>query len=33
MTNYVAIINTPGYSPMDDDPPVFDNARDVWLTQ
>jgi hypothetical protein len=27
---YVATINTPGYLPMDDDPPVFDTAREAW---
>jgi hypothetical protein len=28
---YVAIINVPGYLPMDDDPPTFDTAADAWL--
>ena len=27
---YVATINTPGYMPMDDDPPVFETAREAW---
>jgi hypothetical protein len=27
---YVATINVPGYLPMDDDPPVFDTAREAW---
>lgn len=27
---YVATINTPGYLPMDDNPPVFDTAREAW---
>lgn len=27
---YVATINTPGYLPWDDDPPVFDTAREAW---
>jgi hypothetical protein len=27
---YVATINVPGYLPMDDNPPVFDNAEDAW---
>ena len=27
---YVATINTPGYLPTDDDPPVFDTAREAW---
>src|SRR5687768_8204335 len=27
---YVAYINTPGYLPMDDDPPTFDSAIDAW---
>lgn len=30
MTKYVATINTPGYLPMDDDPPVFDTAKEAW---
>lgn len=30
MTQYVAIINVSGYLPMDDDPPVFDTAREAW---
>jgi hypothetical protein len=30
MSKFVAIINVPGYSPMDDDPPVFDTAREAW---
>lgn len=28
---YVATINVPGYLPMDDDPPMFDQAREAWL--
>jgi hypothetical protein len=27
---YVATINTPGYLPMDDEPPIFDSPRDAW---
>jgi len=27
---YVALINTPGYLPQDDDPPVFDDAAGAW---
>lgn len=27
---YVATINTPGYSPMDDDPPIFETADAAW---
>jgi hypothetical protein len=27
---YVAIVNTPGYLPMDDEPPTFDTAREAW---
>jgi len=27
---YVATINVPGYLPMDDDPPIFETARDAW---
>lgn len=27
---FVAIINTPGYVPMDDEPPTFDSAREAW---
>lgn len=30
MIGYLATVNTSGYSPMDDDPPVFDNPRDAW---
>lgn len=30
MSRYAAIINTPGYLPMDDEPPVFDTAREAW---
>jgi hypothetical protein len=30
MTTYVATINTPGYLPMDDDPPTFDTTFDAW---
>jgi len=27
---YVATVNTPGYLPQDDDPPIFDTAREAW---
>lgn len=27
---FVATINTPGYLPWDDDPPVFDTAQEAW---
>lgn len=27
---FLATINTPGYLPMDDDPPTFDTARGAW---
>lgn len=27
---YVATINVPGYLPQDDDPAVFDTAREAW---
>lgn len=27
---FVATINVPGYLPMDDDPPVFETAREAW---
>lgn len=27
---YVAIINTPGYLPQDDEPPTFDTAKEAW---
>lgn len=27
---YVATTNVPGYSPMDDAPPVFDTAQEAW---
>ena len=27
---YVAVINTPGYLPEDDDPDAFDTAREAW---
>lgn len=30
MPRYVATINVPGYLPMDDEPPVFDTAREAW---
>lgn len=30
MTQYVATINTPGYLPQDDDPPVFDHPWEAW---
>ena len=30
MPKYVATINTPGYLPMDDEPPVFDTAAEAW---
>lgn len=28
---YLATINTPGYSPWDDEPPTFDTAQEAWL--
>ena len=28
---YVATINTPGYLPMDDEPPAFDTAHEAWV--
>lgn len=28
---FVAIINVPGYLPMDDEPPVFDTAQEAWV--
>jgi hypothetical protein len=27
---YIALINIPGYMPMDDEPPTFENAWDAW---
>ena len=27
---YLATVNTPGYLPWDDDPPVFETAREAW---
>lgn len=27
---YVATINTPGYLPVDDDPPTFEMIKDAW---
>lgn len=30
MTTFLATVNIPGYMPMDDDPPTFDNAADAW---
>jgi hypothetical protein len=27
---YLATINTPGYLPQDDEPPVFDTAEEAW---
>lgn len=27
---FVATVNVPGYLPMDDDPPVFETAREAW---
>lgn len=27
---YTATMNTPGYLPWDDDPPVFDSASEAW---
>jgi hypothetical protein len=30
MPQYVATINVPGYSPMDDEPPVFDTPGEAW---
>lgn len=29
-TRYVATINTPGYLPWDDEPPVFETIREAW---
>ena len=29
-THYLAIVNTPGYLPMDDDPAAFETTRDAW---
>ena len=29
-TWFVAIMNTPGYLPQDDDPPVFDTPAEAW---
>jgi hypothetical protein len=29
-TRYIATLNTPGYLPQNDDPPVFDTAREAW---
>lgn len=28
--SYAATINVPGYLPMEDDPPVFDDPKDAW---
>lgn len=30
MPQYLAVINVPGYSPMDDDPPLFDTPGEAW---
>lgn len=30
MGRYVATINVPGYTPEDDDPPLFDTAQEAW---
>lgn len=30
MIRFVAIVNIPGYLPMDDEPPVFDTAQEAW---
>lgn len=27
---FMATVNTPGYLPEDDDPPVFDTAQEAW---
>lgn len=27
---YVATVNIPGYLPMDDQPPIFETAREAW---
>lgn len=27
---FIAIINVPGYLPMDDEPPIFDTAAEAW---
>jgi hypothetical protein len=29
-TGFMATVNTPGYLPMEDDPPVFDTAQGAW---
>jgi hypothetical protein len=30
MSRYVATINIPGYLPQDDEPPLFETAREAW---
>jgi len=30
MSGYIATVNTPGYMPMDDEPPVFETAEAAW---
>lgn len=30
MARFMAVINVPGYLPMDDDPPVFDTPQEAW---
>lgn len=29
-TSYVALINIPGYLPMDDEPPTFESSAEAW---
>lgn len=30
MARYLALVNTPGYMPWDDDPPIFDTPGEAW---
>lgn len=30
MSRYLALVNTPGYLPWDDDPPIFDTPAEGW---
>jgi hypothetical protein len=30
MTKFVATVNVPGYLPQEDEPAVFDTAREAW---
>lgn len=30
MARYLALVNTPGYMPWDDDPPIFDTPAEAW---